>query len=85
MIIVYLNCCIDFFTYFTDMCPIREKFGCPITITVIFRPETPTSINAHLIGLAIRAKLNIILPQNQFKLDIFVEDDKHINKQSIDR
>lgn len=45
-----------------EACPIRQKFGCPITITVMFRPASPTSINAHLIGLAIRAKLNIILP-----------------------
>ena len=63
----------------------RQKFGCPITITVLFRPESQFSMNAHLIGLAIRAKLNIILPQNQFKLDIFIEEDKHVNKQAIER
>lgn len=67
------------------MCPIREKFGCPITITVFFRPQTALSVNAHLIGLAIRAKLNIILPQNQFKLDVLIEEDKHVNKLSIER
>lgn len=42
-------------------------------------------MNAHLIGLAIRAKLNIILPQNQFKLDVLIEEDKHVNKLSIER
>ena len=41
--------------------------------------------NAHLIGLAIRAKLNIVLPQDQFKLDIFIMDDTHINKYAIDK
>lgn len=42
-------------------------------------------MNAHLIGLAIRAKLNIILPKNQFKLDVFVLDNTHVNKNAIDR
>lgn len=42
-------------------------------------------MNAHLIGLAIRAKLNVILPQNIFKLDIFVAENSHVNKFAIDR
>ena len=42
-------------------------------------------INAHLIGLAIRAKLNIVLPQDQFKLDIFIVEDTHVNKYAIDK
>ena len=42
-------------------------------------------MNAHLIGLAIRAKLNIILPKNQFKLDVNVLDNTHVNKNAIDR
>ena len=41
--------------------------------------------NAHLIGLAIRAKLNIVLPQDQFKLDIFIQEDTHVNKYAIDK
>lgn len=42
-------------------------------------------MNAHLIGLAIRAKLNIILPKNQFKLDVNVLENSHVNKNAIDR
>ena len=68
-----------------ELCPLRQKFGCPITITVVFRPETPVSVNAHLVGLAVRAKLNLILPRNQFKLDILIEEDKHVNKMAIER
>ena len=42
-------------------------------------------MNAHLIGLAIRAKLNIILPKNTFKLDLTIVDEGHVNKYAIDR
>jgi hypothetical protein len=42
-------------------------------------------VNAHLIGLAIRSKLNIILPKNTYKLDIYLQDLSHVNKISIDK
>lgn len=42
-------------------------------------------MNAHLIGMAIKAKLDIILPKNKFKLEIYVQDGKHVNKEAIDR
>lgn len=42
-------------------------------------------MNAHLVGLAIRAKLDIFLPRNQFKVNVYVIDDSHINKFAIDK
>lgn len=63
----------------------RIEFGCPITIQVFFKPSSIFSASANFIGLAIRAKLNIVLPQEQFKLDVFVLEDSHVNKYAIDR
>lgn len=63
----------------------RIEFGCPITIKVQFKPLTVFAANTHFIGLAIRAKLNLILPQDSFKLDVFVLEDSHVNKFAIDR
>ena len=62
-----------------------KEFGCPITIQVYYKPVDIFQMNAHLIGLAIRAKLNIILPKNQFKLDVNVLENSHVNKNAIDR
>ena len=48
----------------------RIAFGMPITLSISYKPFNPSSINGHLIGLAIIAKLNLILPKGKFKLDV---------------
>jgi hypothetical protein len=52
---------------------------------VHFKPVDILQSNANLIGLAIRAKLNILLPVDQFKLDVYLVEDSHMNKYAIDR
>ena len=48
----------------------RIAFGMPITLRISYKPFHSNSSNGHLIGLAIIAKLNLVLPKNKFKLDV---------------
>ena len=50
-----------------------------------YKPKHAFDQDANLIGLAIRAKLNLALPKNEFKLDVFVVGDSHVNKHAIDQ
>ena len=65
--------------------PTRISFGCPVTITVAFVPSDMFQRNAHLIGLAIRAKMQLFMPRNEYKLDVKLLNGSHINQFAIER
>lgn len=65
--------------------PSRKRFDLPTTIRIQFKPMTRTSDNAHVVGLAILAKLTLLMPRNACKLVVTVKDGAHLNKAAIDK
>ena len=55
------------------------------SIHIQFRPSTDNGNNAHVIGLAILAKLTLLMPRNACKLIVTVADGAHVNKAAIDK
>lgn len=51
----------------------------------MYRPRNPASMNAYLVGLAIKAKLDLMLPRNNYKLDMSLYPGSHHNKVQIDK
>ena len=56
-----------------------------MTIHIKFKPTSYESNNPHVIGLAILAKLNLLLTVDTYKLKVSLVEDSHVNKTAIDK
>ena len=63
----------------------RKLFNLPTTIQISFKPASRIADNAHVIGLAILAKLTLLIPKNTCKLIVTVLKGSHANKVAIDK
>ena len=63
----------------------RKLFNLPTTIQINFKPASRIADNAHVIGLAILAKLTLLIPKNTCKLIVSVLKGSHVNKAAIDK
>lgn len=57
----------------------------PTTIDIRYKPCNNNGENAHVVGLAILAKLTLLLPKNSCKLRVTVIEGAHVNKAAIDK